>query len=75
MYQVKITFKHLRFERKAYITCRKRDNPPGIEVLNFSFFSVYSRLKVAKQSILIKKNRTLRRFAKQRAILDLSIFV
>ena len=33
--QVKITFKHLRFARKAYLTCRKRHNPPDIEVLNF----------------------------------------
>ena len=38
IYQVKITFKHLSFVRKAYLNCRKRQNPPGIEVLNFSFF-------------------------------------
>ena len=40
IYQVKIAFKHLRFARRAYFTCRKRHNPPppGIEVLNFSFF-------------------------------------
>ena len=24
--------------RKAYLNCRKRQSPPGIEVLNFSFF-------------------------------------
>ena len=24
--------------RKAYLYCRKRQNPPGIEVLNFLFF-------------------------------------
>ena len=47
IYQVKITFKHLR----------------------------YSRLLVQRQAILIKKHdRTLTRFAKQRAISDLSSF-
>ena len=38
IYQVKITFKHLSFVRKAYLYCRKRQNPPGNEVLNFLFF-------------------------------------
>ena len=38
IYQVKITFQHLSFVRNAYLNCRKRQNPPGIEVLNFSFF-------------------------------------
>ena len=41
IYQVKITFKHPSFARKAYLTCRKRHNSPGIEVLNFSFFGLF----------------------------------
>ena len=43
IYQVKITFKHLRFGRKAYLTCRKLHNspPPDIEVLNFSFLGLF----------------------------------
>ena len=32
IYQVKITFKHLRFAHKAYLTCRKRHNPGYLSV-------------------------------------------
>ena len=38
--QVKITFKHLSFARKAHLTCRNPPPPlprPGIRGLNFSF--------------------------------------
>ena len=44
LYQVKITFKHLSFVRKAYLTCRKRHNPPGYSSFKFLIFSVYSSL-------------------------------
>ena len=38
IYLVKITFKHLSFVRNAYLNGHKRQNPSGIEVLNFLFF-------------------------------------
>ena len=49
--QVRITF-------KAYLTCRKRPNPPGIEVLSFSFFRFIQDYKYnLKQSVLNEKER------------------
>ena len=75
-YQVKTIFKHFRSPHKANLTCRKRHNsppPPGIEVLDFSFFRFILDY-TCQNNHFNTKHRTLRRFAKQRAISDLSTF-
>ena len=49
--------------------------PPGIEVSNFSIFRFILDYTVSTKTIYFNtKHRTFRRFAKQRAISDLSTF-
>ena len=34
---------HQSFARKPYLTCRKKQNAPGIEVLNFSKMFIFHK--------------------------------
>ena len=57
IYLVKITFKHLSFLRKSYLTCRKSSPPPtpGIKVLHFSFFQFILNYKYKNNLFYVEK--------------------
>ena len=74
-FQFKKSSKNVKFGQCLYLVAhlcyeqnRCADNPPGNEVLYFSFFPFILDYKYQNNLF------TLRRFAKQRAILDLSTF-
>ena len=72
IYQVRITFKHLSFVRKAFLMCFRIRTPLGLKHLNFRKFSFYT---VSTQAMYInKKLHTSSRFARLRAVSKLSTF-